>query len=131
MPPIDPLSYIGAAIRAQWAAEADARPQAGKPAERSNPRRADDEPQQAGGADAALLERIRKLSLKSGDSRRAVFRLFLESTLSRELGPFTRDDPELSELVERVMSRLEEDQDMGAALLAAGDVLLRRAQRAG
>ena len=81
----------------------------------------------AGGTPAsaiALAERIRALSPEDPDRHRKAVRLFLESEITRELGPELVNDPGFAQMVDAVQVQMDGDAQTAAALRTLGEVLV-------
>ena len=82
-----------------------------------------------------LLERNRQLvsgiDASDPDRRRKAFRMFMESTLARELGESMQSDPQFAALVDQVLERMQADPQLDAACLEAADILLDQAGPSG
>jgi hypothetical protein len=124
---IDGTSAIVAQIRAQALEQARLRQSQGhgepaRPADRAVRQEAGDDPLQA-----QLLRRLKGIDAADPDRRRKAFRMFMETTLARELGEAVQGDPRFPALVDQVLERMDADPQTKAASLEAADLLLAQA----
>ena len=74
--------------------------------------------------DAWVTQGVRGLSGEDPQRRRKAFRLFLESTLARELGTQRMGGIGFDQMVEQVLQQMESDPDLRTAMDDAAQILL-------
>lgn len=76
-----------------------------------------------------IAQRIRAIEGSYPERRRKAFRIFLEATLSADLGSDLINDSAFFKLVEEVHESMERDRDLQAVIDTAADELLRLASQ--
>lgn len=124
MTSIDPRQRLTALVRSEVAAFQE---RAGTQRARKTP--GTESPQRAGGTDAALLaQRLGAISPEDPQRRQKAFRVFLESTLLRELGGGLIQDPRFPQMVDAVQARIQEDAQLDGAAEEVAVYLLRESR---
>ncbi len=121
MTTIGPLSPLLAQLQAQAASWARQR----KATLVERPRSAPFAEQEPLDFAANLAREVRAIPVDDPHRRRKAFRAYLQLVLAREGAIGRLDDPELLELAARVQDAMEHDDTLRAAILQAGEELLR------
>lgn len=135
---IDPTHQLAALIRAQFASQvhvqADRRAKGsggeGQRAQVAQPDRAEVTTKNERIQQLVAL-RVQGLAQDDPNRQRKAFRIFLESVLNQELGRIRIDESRFDRMVDEVLVRMEGDEDLKAAVLEAGALLLAGAQAQG
>lgn len=135
---IDPTHQLAALIRAQFASQvhvqADRRAKGsgseGQRAQVAQPDRAEVTTKNERIQQLVAL-RVQGLAQDDPNRQRKAFRIFLESVLTQELGRIRIDESRFDRMVDEVLVRMEGDEDLKAAVLEAGALLLAGAQAQG
>jgi hypothetical protein len=128
MSTIDPSSPLFAQIRAQalaWKKRVAGRGGTEKAAEEQST-------DTAGASQDWLVQVARSVVAIGPDDpepQRKAFRIYLQAVLARECRIRAGNDPGFQELVDRVQETMEADPRLRTAMLAAGAMLLRSADR--
>lgn len=135
---IDPTHQLAALIRAQFASQvhvqADRRAKgSGGEAQRAQVARPDGAEVRTKNERIQQLVALRVQGLAQDDPnrQRKAFRIFLESVLTQELSRIRIDESRFDRMVDEVLLRMEGDEDLKAAVLEAGALLLAGAQAQG